>query len=76
MVATSTAAEGRMPAERHLMSMNFSAPRSTKARLGHHVVSGRRPAMVAITLLQPWACGEGATVNKRRCALESLHKVR
>ncbi len=55
-VATTTAAEGQMPAVRHLMSRNFSAPRSAPNPASVTTQSpNARPALVASRLLQPWA---------------------
>ena len=55
-VATSTTASGEMFAWRHLMSMNFSAPRSAPKPASVTVYSLRCMAsLVAMRLLQPWA---------------------
>ena len=55
-VATTTATSGRRPDLRHLMSTNFSAPRSAPNPASVTTMSAsRRPARVAITELQPWA---------------------
>ena len=55
-VATTIAASGRSPAMRHLMSKNFSAPRSApnpaSVRTTSHSASA---SLVATTELQPWA---------------------
>ncbi len=56
MVATTTATAGRSPAVRHLMSKNFSAPRSAPKPASVTTTSARLSAVVvAITELQPWA---------------------
>ena len=55
-VATTTATSGRRPDLRHLMSTNFSAPRSAPKPASVTTMSASRsPARVAITELQPWA---------------------
>ena len=55
-VATSTAAAGWRPAWRHLMSKNFSAPRSAPKPASVTTMSpSRSAARVATTELQPWA---------------------
>jgi len=55
-VATITAAEGFSPALRHLMSKNFSAPRSAPKPASVTTYSPSFSAVfVAITELQPWA---------------------
>ena len=55
-VATITTALGWMPALRHLMFMNFSAPRSAPKPASVTVYSeSRMESFVARTLLQPWA---------------------
>ena len=55
-VATITTASGLMPALRHLMLKNFSAPRSAPKPASVTVYSESRIAsFVASTLLQPWA---------------------
>ena len=55
-VATTTATSGRSPDLRHLMSTNFSAPRSAPKPASVTTKSAsRRPARVAITELHPWA---------------------
>ena len=55
-VTTTTATSGRSPVARHLMSMNFSAPRSAPKPAS---VTTQSPSLsaarVAITELQPWA---------------------
>ena len=55
-VATITTALGLMPALRHLMFRNFSAPRSAPKPASVTVYSESRiDSFVASTLLQPWA---------------------
>ena len=55
-VATTTQAAGASPALRHLMSRNFSAPRSAPKPASVTTTSASfRPRRVAITELQPWA---------------------
>ena len=55
-VATTTAQDGFSPAERHLMSMNFSAPRSAPKPASVTTTSANfKPSRVAITELQPCA---------------------
>ena len=55
-VATSTTASGSNPALRHLMSMNFSPPRSEPNPASVTVYSASlRAVRVAVTELQPWA---------------------
>ena len=55
-VATRTTAWGQMDAARHLMSRNFSAPRSKPNPASVNTTSARRRARsVATMLLQPWA---------------------
>ena len=78
IVATTTAADGASPAWRHLMSRNFSAPRSAP-----------KPASVTTMSASPQAgaggddrvaavgdVGEGAAVDQRRAALDRLDEVR
>ena len=55
-VATNTTASGWMPALRHLISINFSAPRSAPKPASVTTISQSFNAVfVARTLLQPWA---------------------
>ena len=55
-VATTIAASGLSPAIRHLMSKNFSAPRSAPNPASVSTTSQRlRASLVATTELQPWA---------------------
>ena len=55
-VATSTTASGCMPALRHLMSMNFSAPKSAPKPASVTTISANfKAVLVAMTVLQPWA---------------------
>ena len=55
-VATTTTALGRTPVMRHLMSRNFSAPRSAPKPASVFATSPKRMAMrVAMMELQPWA---------------------
>ena len=55
-VATSTAASGLSPPARHLMSKNFSAPKSEPKPASVTTISASaRPARVATRLLQPCA---------------------
>ena len=55
-VATTTATSGRRPDLRHLMSTNFSAPRSAPNPASVTTMSASRsPARVAMTELQPCA---------------------
>ena len=54
--ATMTAQAGRRPARRHLMSKNFSAPRSAPKPASVTTMSASfSAARVATTELQPWA---------------------
>ena len=77
-VATITAASGCRPALRHLMSKNFSAPRSApKPGLGHHEVGElqrrpRRHHRVAAV----GDVGERAAVHEGGVVLQRLHQVR
>ena len=55
-VATRTTASGLSPALRHLMSRNFSAPRSAPKPASVTTTSASfRAVFVALTLLHPWA---------------------
>src|SRR5881628_2766822 len=55
-LATTTAASGFRPAARHLMSKNFSAPRSAPKPASESTTSHSASAsLVATTELQPWA---------------------
>ena len=55
-VATTTAQDGFSPADRHLMSRNFSPPRSAPKPASVTTTSDSfRPSRVAMTELQPWA---------------------
>ncbi len=55
-VATKTTQSGLSPALRHLISKNFSAPRSAPNPASVTTMSASlSPAFVALTLLQPWA---------------------
>ena len=55
-VATTTAQDGFNPADRHLISRNFSAPRSAPNPASVTTTSASfNPSRVAITLLQPCA---------------------
>ena len=76
-VATTTATSGRSPDLRHLMSTNFSAPRSAPKPASVTTKSAsRRPARVATTELQPWAMlPNGPAVHERRSPFERLHQV-
>ena len=68
-VATSTTALGTRFAMRHLMSINFSAPRSAPKPASVTTTSARRSAVwVAITVLQPWAMlANGRRARTRAC---------
>ena len=76
-VATTTTASGRSPDLRHLMSMNFSAPRSDPKPASVTTMSASLSAVrVAITELQPWAMlANGTAVHEDRRVLERLHEV-
>ena len=55
-VATRTTASGFNPAFRHLMSKNFSAPKSAPNPASVTTISASfKAVLVALTLLQPWA---------------------
>ena len=55
-VATSTTASGLRPAMRHLISKNFSAPKSAPKPASVITISESfKAVLVARTLLQPWA---------------------
>ena len=77
-MATITTALGLMPALRHLMFMNFSAPRSAPKPASVTVYSDSRIAsFVAITLLQPWAMlANGPPWMNAGLCLERLDQVR
>ena len=78
IVATTTAASGLSPPNRHLMSKNFSAPRSAPKPASVSTISpSERPSLVATSELQPWAMlPNGPGVHQRGPALERLHQVR
>ena len=77
-VATITAAEGFSPADRHLMSKNFSAPRSApKPGFGDHVVGElqrrlRRHHRIAAMR----DVGERTAMDEGGVVLQRLHEVR
>ncbi len=76
-VATRTTTAVSRPADTHLMSKNFSAPRSKPNPASVTAQSAWASAiLVAITELQPWAMlAKGPPWTKRRHALDGLHQV-
>ena len=77
-VHTRTTASGLKPDCRHLMSRNFSAPRSAPKPASVTTTSDScRAARVAITELQPWAMlANGPPWMNTGFALQGLHQVR
>jgi len=75
-VATMTVADGFSPAFAHLMSKNFSAPRSApKTGLGHHIVGElqrRRSGDHRVAAMRD--VGERAAMTKAGCSPASAPK--
>ncbi len=76
-VATMTVAAGVSPALRHLMSKNFSAPRSApKTGLGHDIIGELQRRLGGHHRVAAMGdVGEGAAVHEGRIVFQRLHQV-